>query len=68
MKKGKGFFGFAKEMVIFFILAGLLVAFLALHDWDIVQAIHWLLSKCWEIIDRIANFFMGNKGFQQVAT
>lgn len=67
MRKGaKGFFGFAKEIVIFLLVSGLFVAFIAVHDWDIVKAIQWLLETTWDIIKSIADFLSRNEGFKKI--
>jgi hypothetical protein len=44
MNKKKGVMAYIKEIIIFFIVAGILVAFLSYHNWDLGAAIQWILK------------------------
>lgn len=65
-KNNTGIFGHIKEIFWTFLIIALIVAFLSLHNWDIIESVQWILSKCWSIIETIAHFFQRSEGFQKV--
>ena len=67
MNKKKGIMAYIKEIIIFFIVAGILVAFLSFHNWDLGASIQWILDKTWFIIEKISNGLQGSEGFQKIA-
>lgn len=68
MKKGQGLFGHIKDIVITVILIAFLVAFLSVHNWDIVESIQWIIGKCWSIVEKIASIFQHSSGFQKAVS
>lgn len=67
MNKKKGILAYIKEIIVFFIMAGILVAFLSYHNWDLGAAIQWILDKTWLIIEKISNGLLSSDGFQKIA-
>jgi hypothetical protein len=65
-KNGPGLFGHIKEILWTVFIVALIVAFLSLHNWDIIESIQWIMYKCWSIIETIAHFFQRSEGFQKV--
>lgn len=55
-----------KQLVIWFLAAGLIVAFLKVMNWDFIAALEWLFNKAIEIIFKIADAFKGTEGFNKL--
>lgn len=59
--KGKGIFGFAKEIITFILIAGLFFAFLALFNNDVAALIRWGITTVWEAITAVKDWILQNK-------
>lgn len=67
MKKRGGLLGMIVSFVSFVIIVALLISFLSLHDWDIFEAISWLISKTWEIIQNLVRVLTNSHEFRSIA-
>lgn len=65
MKKG-GLIGQIIGIATTLVILGLFLAVLRAYDWDIVALFERIGEFFWDIIDRIAEMFEGNRSFRKV--